>query len=113
VRGEMNKKVDEYIGKQKSPQREICLELRRIVFQILPNIDEEMKWGVPTYAKGKYYIVALRDHVNFGISLKGLSEEENKLLDGSGKTMKHVELRSVEEIEEKKVAELLKLAMKK
>jgi len=27
--------------------------------------------------------------------------------------MKHVELRSVEEIEEKKVAELLKLAMKK
>jgi uncharacterized protein YdhG (YjbR/CyaY superfamily) len=109
----MNRKVDEYIGKQKSPQREICLELRRIVFQILPNIDEEMKWGVPTYAKGKYYIVALTDHVNFGISLKGLSEAEQKLLEGSGKTMKHVELRSVEEIEEKKVAELLKLAMKK
>ena len=46
----MNKKVDEYIEKQKSPQKEICLELRRIVFKTFPDIEEEMKWGVPTYA---------------------------------------------------------------
>jgi hypothetical protein len=108
----MNRKVDEYMEKQKSPQKEICLKLRRFVFQALPNVEEEMKWGVPTYDKGKYYIVALKDHVNFGISLKGLSKEEQKLLKGSGRTMKHVEFRSVEEIEEKKVAELLKLAIK-
>jgi hypothetical protein len=108
----MNKKVEEYIEKQKSPQREICLELRRIVIQTLPDIDEEMKWGVPTYAKGKYYIASLRDHVNFGVSLQGLSEEEQKLLEGSGKTMKHIQLRSIEEIREKKVVELLKLAIK-
>jgi hypothetical protein len=109
----MNKKVDEYIEKQLSPQREICLELRRIVFKALPDVDEEMRWGVPTYANGKYYIVALGDHVNFGVSLKGLTEKEQKLLEGSGKTMKHIEICSLEEIEEKKVPELLKLAMKR
>jgi len=105
----MNKKVDEYIEKQKSPQREICLRLRRIIFQTFPGIEEEMKWGVPTYAKGKYYLVALKDHVNFGFSLKGLSKEEQKLFEGSGKTMKHIKIRSLKEINEKEIVELLKL----
>jgi len=105
----MNKKVDEYIEKQKSPQREICLKLRRIIFQTFPGIEEEMKWGVPTYAKGKYYLVALKDHVNFGFSLKGLSKEEQKLFEGSGKTMKHIKIRSLKEINEKEIVELLKL----
>lgn len=109
----MSKTVDEYIEKQKSPQKEICQELRRIVFQTFPHIREEMKWGVPTYAKGKYYIVALKDHVNLGFSLRGLSKEEQKLFQGSGKTMRHVEIRCLKEINENKVAELLELVWKK
>ncbi len=109
----MNKKVDEYIAKQKSPQKEICLELRKIVFQTFSDIEEEMKWGVPTYAKGKYYIVALRDHVNFGFSLKGLSKKEQKLFQGSGKTMKHIEIRSLREINENEIVKLLKLVWEK
>jgi len=108
----MNEEVDDYLKRQKSPQRGICRRLRAIIFETMPGVKEEMKWGVPTYADGKYYIVALKDHVNFGISLKGLSEEKQKLLEGSGKTMKHVKIRSLAEIEEKRVAELLKSALK-
>ncbi|MCP8314189.1 MAG: DUF1801 domain-containing protein [archaeon] len=108
----MNREVDEYIEKQKSPQKEICLELRRIIFRTFPDIEEEMKWGVPAYAKGKYYLVALKDHVNFGFSLKGLSKEEQKLLEGSGKTMKHIKIRSLKEIKENEIIELLKLVGK-
>jgi len=26
-------------------------------FQTSPDIEEEMKWGVATYAKGKYYLL--------------------------------------------------------
>lgn len=109
----MSKKVDEYIEKQKSPQKEICLELRRIIFQTYPYIEEEMKWGVPTYAKGKYYLVALKNHVNLGFSLKGLSKEEQKLFQGSGKTMKHIEIRSLKEINENEVVKLLNLVWEK
>ena len=109
----MSKKVEEYIEKQKSPQKEICLQLRRIVFQTFPDIEEELRWGVPTYAQGKYYFVVLKDHVNFGFSLKGLSKEEQLRLEGSGKTMKHVELRSLNEINEAEIVELLKLVWAK
>lgn len=66
-----------------------------------------MKWGVLTYADGVYYIVALKDHVNLGFSLTGFSKEEQKLLEGSGKTMRHIQIRSLEETDEKEIMKLL------
>lgn len=109
----MNKDVDEYIEKQKSPQKEICLELRRIIFRIFPKNREEMKWGVPSYAKGKYYFVALKNHINLGFSLKGLSKEEQKRFEDSGKATKHIKIRSLEEINQKEIVDLLKMVWEK
>ena len=109
----MNKQVDEYIEKQESPQKEICKRLREIVLKTLPNIEEEIKWGVPSYAKGKFYIVALKDHVNLGFSMKGLSKEEQKRFEGSGKTMKTIRVSSIKEINEDQLVELLRLVHEK
>jgi hypothetical protein len=88
----MNKQVYEYIEKQMSPQKELCLQLRSIIFGVFPGIEEEMKWGVPTYAKGKFYFVALKDH-----------------FEGSGKTMKILKFSSIQEIDETKIVNLLRL----
>ena len=107
----MDKEVENYIEKQKSPQREICQKLRKIILKTSPNIKEEMKLGVPWY-EGKYYIVALKDHVNLGFSLKGLSKEETELFEGGGKTMKHIKISSLNEIDEKKIVKLLKVVGK-
>ena len=109
----MDKKVDEYIKKQKSPQKQICKTLREIISKTLPGVKEEMKWGVPSYDNGRYYFVALKDHVNLGFSLKGLSKEEEALLEGTGKTMKHLKINSIEEIDEKMIIKLLKLIKSK
>ena len=108
----MNKEVEKYIEKQKSPQREICHELRTIILKTFPDIKEEMKMGVPWY-EGKYYIVALKDHVNLGFSLKGLSNKAIELFEGGGKTMKHIKLYSLKEIDEKKIVKLLRVVEKK
>ena len=104
----MDKKVENYIEKQKSPQREICQKLTRIILKTFPNIKEEMKLGVPWY-EGKYYIVALKDHVNLGFSLKGLLKEETEFFKGGGKTMKHIEIPSLNDIDETKIVKLLKV----
>ena len=103
------KKVDEYIENQKSPQKEICMKLRTIIFKTFPDIKEEMKWGVPSYAGGKYYFVALKTHVNLGFSIKGLSKEKIALFQGNGKTMKIIEIKSEKEIDEKQIVKLLKM----
>jgi len=104
-----NKKVDEYIEKQKSPQKEICKKLRKIILKTFPDIKEEMKWGVPSYSDGKYYFVALKTHVNLGFSIKGLSKEKIALFQGSGKTMRNIEIKSEKDIVEKSIIELLKI----
>lgn len=108
-----DKEVNEYIEKQKSPQREICQKLRKIILKTFPDIKEEMKWGVPSYADGKYYFVALKTHVNLGFSIKGLSKDKIALFQGSGKTMRNIEIKSESGIDEKQVVKLLKIIKEK
>ena len=105
-------KVDDYIQKQKSPQKEICQKLREIVLKTFPDSKEEMKWGVPAFADGKFYIVALKDHVNLGFSIKGLSKDEIALFNGGGKTMKNIEIGTMQDIDEKRIVKLLKIVGK-
>ena len=93
--------------KQKSPQKEICGILRKIILKTFPNINEEFKMGVPWY-EGEYYIVALKNHVNLGFSIKGLPKKEITLFEGGGKTIKHVKISSPKEINAKRIVKLLK-----
>ncbi len=104
----MNNKVKEYIEKQKFPQKEICQKLSEIILRTFPNIIEEMKYGVPYYGN-KYYIVALKTHVNLGFSIKDLTKEEIAFFEGSGKTTRHIKINTLEDIDEKKIKKLLKM----
>ena len=104
----MDNKVKNYIEKQKSPQKEICQKLREIILSIYPNIIEEMKYGVPYYGD-KYYIVALKTHVNLGFSIKDLTKEEIAIFEGSGKTTRHIKFNTFEDIDEKQIVKLLKI----
>ncbi len=108
----MNKEVDEYIKKQKSPQRDTCQKLRNIILKTFPRIIEEMKMGVPWY-EGKYYIVALKNHVNLGFSIKGFSDKEKELFEGAGKLMRPIKIYSVKGTDEKNIVKLLKLVKDK
>ena len=104
----MNKEVNNYIKKQKSPQKQICNKLRKIILKTFPKINEEFKMGVPWY-ECKYYIVALKDHVNIGFSVKGMSKKEMDLFEGKGKYMRHIKIYSLKEIDEKRIVKLLRI----
>jgi hypothetical protein len=108
----MNKEVDNYIKKQKSPQKEICKRLRKIILKTFPKIDEKMKMGVPWY-EGMYYIVGLKDSVNLGFSVKGLLKKDRDNFTGAGKFMRHLKFKELKEVDEKKIVKLLKLVDKK
>jgi len=108
----MTESVNDYIEKQQSPQKEICRKLRHIILSTYPSIAEQMKYGVPYY-NDKYYIVALKDHVNLGVSIKNLSKEEISLFEGSGKLTRHIKVKSLKEIDEKRIVKMLDLVNKK
>jgi hypothetical protein len=106
-------KIDDYINQQPSPQQEICQRLRALILKVLPGISEEMRWGVPVFGDGKFYIGPLKDKVNLGFAIEGLSQEEIALFEGGGKTMRHIKLYTTEDIDEERIAGLLKLVAKK
>jgi hypothetical protein len=107
-----NHQVEKYLSNQKSPQREIIQKLRDMILRTVPRIKEEFEMGVPWY-EGRFYIVALRDHVNLGFSVKGLSEQETALFAGKGKMMRHLKFFSLSDVDEARVANLLRLVAEK
>jgi len=109
----MDKKIDEYINKQNSPQKEICIYLRKLIHKTIPGSSEEMKWGVPVFAGGKFYIGSFKDSVNLGFSIIGLDDSEVALFEGTGKTMRHIKIRSLGDIDDKKLSGLIKLVNEK
>ena len=109
----MDKQVYGYIEKQKSPQKEILQKVRKIFLETLSNCEEKSAWGVITFSGGKFYIAAMKNRVHVGFAINGLSEKEISLFEGKGKTMRHIKIHSLEDIDDKKIEKLIKLVEKK
>jgi hypothetical protein len=109
----MEKQVNAYIDKQKSPQKEILQKVRKIFHETLPNCEEKMAWGVVTFASGKFYIAAMKNRVHVGFATTGLSKDEISLFEGNGKTMRHIKIPTLESIDENRLVKLIKIVDKK
>jgi hypothetical protein len=109
----MDKKIEDYISKQGSPQKEILLKVREIFLKTLPDLKEKMTWGVVVFGDDKFYIASMKNRVHVGFAITGLSKEEIKLFEGSGKTMRHIKIHSLDDIDEKKLVQLIKMVDKK
>ena len=107
----MNEQVKSYLEKLPSPQKEICVRAREIILATIPEIKESFKNGVPWY-EDKYYIVGLKDHVNIGFSINGLSKKETDLFEGKGKLMRHIKLYSLKDIDEDEIVKRLRVVEK-
>lgn len=104
--------VDEYIAKQKPELRRIVKALRDLVKQAAPNLSEQLKWEVPWYVgKGNVcYIAAMTSWVNLGFSRGTELKDPKLLLEGSGKGMRHIKVRKVEDIDSVAITALIKQA---
>lgn len=105
----MKTTVKEYFENLPSPQKEICEKIRKIIIKTFPEAEEAMKYGVPSY-DGKFYLVGLKNHVNIGFCIDGLSAEELGLFEGKGKLMRHIKVFGLDDIDEKRIVKLLKTA---
>jgi hypothetical protein len=109
----MNEKIEEYLKKQDSPQKEIILKVRDIFRKTLPNCNEKFAWGVVVYADGKFYIAAMKNRVHVGFAITGLNKEEIDMFVGSGRTMRHIKIHSLEDIKEERLVKLINMVNKK
>ena len=109
----MDKKIEKYIDKQKSPQKEIIKRLRRIFLKKISNCGEKSAWGVIAFMEGKFYLAAMKECVHVGFAIDGLNQKEVAQFEGSGKTMRHIKIRSLKDVDEKELVQLIRLVNKK
>lgn len=65
-----NKKVDEYIFKMADFAKPILTYLRQIIFETCPDVEEDIKWGIPHYAyKGDHLVMmaGFKQHCSFSL----------------------------------------------
>jgi hypothetical protein len=72
-----------------------------------------MRWGVVTFCEGKFYIAAMKNRVHAGFAITGLNKDEVRLFEGSGKTMRHIKIHMLEDIDEKTLVNLIEMVDKK
>lgn len=88
--------------------------LRKFILTTEPRLQEKMLWGNPGYVLGKHkvaFIYTISDHVNFGFFHGTKIKDPYKLLEGTGKGMRHIKVRSLADIKKRQFAALLKRAV--
>jgi hypothetical protein len=114
VKSSARKKAKSPYVKDENPElKKVVRGLRQFVKGIVPGTRETANaWGVPTFlAKDPFcfYMVG-KHHVTFGFHFGTSLEDPEKLLEGTGKNLRHVKLRSVEDLERKGLRELVAAA---
>ncbi|WP_277587161.1 DUF1801 domain-containing protein [Psychrobacillus antarcticus] len=95
--------VDKFIEGLPDDIQSITEKLRKIILDASPALVEEFKWSMPNYSyKGLVcYLQTAKKHVNLGFQ-KGNELVEidiNNLLQGSGKTMRHIRITKMDDIQ--------------
>jgi hypothetical protein len=106
----MNIKVTEYINKASDEQIETLEELRKLIHKTVGNVSEEIKWNMPVFNNGKdfAYLRFSKKHITLGFYNIEKIQDPDNLLEGEGNTLKHIKIKSKDEIKQKNIYEWLK-----
>ena len=111
--GARKEDVDQLLKTYDPPVRELAQKLRRLVKKTLPDAVETVKWGNPMYLldeKNLAWIVGFKDHADLGLFAG--AKLDSKLLEGTGKGIRHIKVRNEDDINEAEFVRLLKQAAK-
>lgn len=103
--------VDEVLKDVDPELRALSQALRATIKKVPPKAVEQVKWGSPVYSvngKNVACIMHYKDHVNLGF-YRG-AKLKSKRLEGMGKGLRHVKVRSKSDIYQKEFSRLLKEA---
>ena len=111
MRKTKGKSIEKILESLNPEKRELTEALRSIVKQVLPEVEETVKWGNITYLLGGEnlaWIIVYGDHVDLGF-FRG-TELNSKLLEGTGKNLRHIKMRNIVEINQAEISRLLEKA---
>jgi hypothetical protein len=101
-RADLGAPIDSFFAKRTGPLRQVLDELRAMIEGALPDAASSIKWGMPFYTlEGKPVcaLAAFKAHVNLILAGRdGTFDDPDGLLEGDGKTGRHLKLRAPDDI---------------
>ena len=101
-RADLGAPIEGFFAKQPAHLRAILEALRKLVDEAAPEATSSIKWGMPFYTVGENMMCALaahKAHVNLILAgPPGTFDDPDNLLEGDGKTGKHLKLRALGEL---------------
>ena len=108
-----SKNVDSWISEQDPALRQIAESLRGIILGADPELRESIKWGNPVYERrGRIcYLSATERYVSLGFFSGASLADPERRIEGTGKKMRHVKVRALEDIDTEQFASWLSQAV--
>ena len=107
--------IDGYVEKKGSKLIYVAEGLRKLVKKTVSGCKESVNpWRIPTFESNgpMCFLMIGKNHVTFGF-LRGTSlPDPGKLLEGTGKNLRHVKLRTVEDLKKPGLKKLIVAAAK-
>ena len=101
-RADFGAPIDAFFAKQPPATRPILDALRAMVEEAAPKATATLKWGMPFYELGGETLCAIagfKAHVNLILpGPPGTYADPDGLLEGDGKTGRHLKLRAIEDL---------------
>lgn len=104
---------DDYLTDQSSRNQSLIRALRTFVKRIAPRLQESVKWGNGCWVQGTIpvaYVYSAPDYVQFGFFAGSALKDPKGLLNGDGKFVRHIKVRTRADIDERAFAALLRQA---
>ncbi len=102
--------VDESLKDYPATLRALAQDLRHLVKTQVPQANESVNaWGIPTFSlvgSFAFFLIA-KSHLSLGFALGTSLKDPHHLLEGTGKNLRHVKIRTREDLSQPGLAELI------
>ncbi|CAN5222023.1 hypothetical protein BH09BAC1_BH09BAC1_02960 [soil metagenome] len=97
----MNELVTQYINEAPEEHKQIMQEVRQLLHQAVPQVQESFKWSRPVFGTDKdfAYFKAAKSYVSLGFYDASKLNDPNGLLEGTGKAMRHIKIKKAADID--------------
>ena len=107
--------IDAYVEKKNPGLKPVADAVRALIRKTVPKSREAINpWGIPTFEwNGTLcYLMVGKNHVTFGFPRGTSLRDPTKLLQGTGKNLRHVKLREISDVHDANLKQLVLQAKK-
>lgn len=104
----MELNIEKFLASLPEEKRDLALKVRDIILEADKSITEDIKWGNLSFMSngniGFIYTYKSVPYINLGYMRAVELTDPKKLLEGTGKGMRHIKISSVKDINKKQIA---------